>query len=53
VKDREALVAAALQLRSDVIVTDISMPVLNGIDAAFESRQFGSRAKIIFFNGSL
>jgi DNA-binding NarL/FixJ family response regulator len=48
VKDGEALVAAALQLRPDVIVTDISMPVLNGIDAAIKLRQLGSRAKIIF-----
>jgi DNA-binding NarL/FixJ family response regulator len=48
VKDGEALVAAALQLRPDVIVTDISMPVLDGIDAALKLRQLGSRAKIIF-----
>jgi DNA-binding NarL/FixJ family response regulator len=48
VKDGEALVAAALQLHPDVIVTDISMPILNGIDAALKLRQLGSRAKIIF-----
>jgi DNA-binding NarL/FixJ family response regulator len=48
VENGEALVAAALQLHPDVIVTDISMPILNGIDAALKLRQLGSRARIIF-----
>jgi DNA-binding NarL/FixJ family response regulator len=48
VKNGETLVAAALQLHPEVIVTDISMPILNGIDAALKLRQLGSRAKIIF-----
>ncbi len=48
VKNGEALVAATLQLRPDVIVTDISMPILNGIDAALKLRQLGSHAQIIF-----
>jgi DNA-binding NarL/FixJ family response regulator len=48
VKNGEALVAAALQLHPDVIVTDISMPILNGIEAALRLRELGSRAKIIF-----
>ena len=48
VKDGEALVAAALRLGPDVIVTDISMPILSGIDAARKLRQLGSRARIVF-----
>ena len=53
VKDGEALVAAALRLDPDVIITDISMPILNGIDAARKLRQSGSRARIVFLTGYL
>lgn len=35
-------------LNPDVIVTDISMPVLNGIEAAKELHHAGCTAKIIF-----
>jgi DNA-binding NarL/FixJ family response regulator len=48
VKNGEALVALALLLRPDIIITDISMPILNGIDAVRKLQQLGSRAKIIF-----
>jgi DNA-binding NarL/FixJ family response regulator len=48
VADGEALVAAAMQLHPDVIVTDISMPNLNGIEAAQKLRQLGVAAKIVF-----
>src|ERR1700760_1678253 len=48
VKEGEALVAAGLRLEPDVIITDISMPVLNGIDAARKLRRLGSRARIVF-----
>ena len=34
VEDGRALLAAAVQLRPDVILLDISMPLLNGVDAA-------------------
>jgi len=44
----EELVAAALQLNPDVILVDISMPVLNGFDAVRRIRQEGNKAKIIF-----
>jgi len=33
VHDGRALVAAAIELNPDVVVTDISMPLLNGLDA--------------------
>ena len=42
------LVSEALRLQPDVIVSDISMPVLNGIDAAHKLRDAGSTAKVIF-----
>jgi CheY-like chemotaxis protein len=48
VVDGAALVLAARRLLPDVIVTDISMPILNGIDAAYKLRVSGSTAKILF-----
>jgi DNA-binding NarL/FixJ family response regulator len=48
VRDGESLVEAAGKLQPDVIVTDISMPKLNGIDAAYQLRESGSLSKIIF-----
>lgn len=48
VEDGQALVDAALRLKPDVIVVDISMPVLNGFDAVRELRKEGCSAKIIF-----
>lgn len=42
------LVKAALKLKPDVIVTDISMPILNGIEAAKRLREAGSAARIVF-----
>jgi DNA-binding NarL/FixJ family response regulator len=44
----ELLVSAALSLEPDLIVLDISMPVLNGIEAARRLKKSGSRAKVIF-----
>jgi len=46
--DGRALVEAAGRLKPDVIITDISMPVLNGLEAAEELKKSGSRSKIIF-----
>ena len=42
------MVAAAIKLKPDVIVVDISMPLLNGIDAVSEIRNAGVQAKIIY-----
>lgn len=44
----QALVEAALKLKPDVIVTDIGMPILNGIEAAMRLREAGSTPKIVF-----
>lgn len=48
VADGTALVLEALRLCPDVIVADISMPGLSGIDAARQLREFASSAKIVF-----
>ena len=44
----KALVETARRLQPDVIITDISMPILNGIEAAKQLKQSGSRAKVVF-----
>jgi DNA-binding NarL/FixJ family response regulator len=41
-------IEAAVRLAPDLIVLDISMPVLNGIEAASQLKDSGSRAKVVF-----
>ncbi len=48
VADGRELLAEAEKLRPDVIVTDISMPLLNGLDAVRQLKKKGLRAKIVF-----
>ncbi len=48
VNDGQALLEAASKLQPDVVVLDISMPVLNGLEAADRLREVGSRAKVVF-----
>jgi DNA-binding NarL/FixJ family response regulator len=48
VKDGSALLEAAARYQPDVCLLDISMPVLNGIEAAAQLKESGSTAKIIF-----
>lgn len=48
VEDGRALVEAAGKLRPDVIVADVTMPHLNGIDALVELRQSGDRVPVVF-----
>src|SRR5262245_36451808 len=48
VSDGQALVEEAARLDPDLILLDISMPVLNGIEAARQLRTAGSQVKIIF-----
>jgi DNA-binding NarL/FixJ family response regulator len=48
VSDGQALLDVAAHLKPDVIITDISMPVLNGIEAAKQLREAGCVARIIF-----
>jgi DNA-binding NarL/FixJ family response regulator len=48
VEDGRALVEAARTLRPDVIVADVTMPHLNGIDALVQLRQDGDRVPVVF-----
>lgn len=48
VADGEALAEAAVRLEPDVIIVDISMPVMNGFDSVRKLKQQGVDAKIIF-----
>jgi len=48
VEDGQALLAAAKTLKPDIILLDISMPVLNGLDAAHRLRKLLPSAKLIF-----
>jgi DNA-binding NarL/FixJ family response regulator len=47
VGDGRALLEAARELRPDAIVTDIAMPLLNGLDAVRQLKKEGSTAKIV------
>ena len=46
------VIEAAIRLAPDLFVLDISMPVLNGIEAAACLKESGSRAKVIFLTVS-
>ena len=48
VEDGRALVAQAAKLRPDVIVADISMPRLNGIDAVRQIKKTDPTIKVVF-----
>ena len=44
----QALFEEAMRLRPEVIVTDISMPILNGIEAADRLKESGCNSRIVF-----
>jgi FixJ family two-component response regulator len=48
VEDGRALVAAAKTLQPDVIVADITMPYLNGIEAMAQLKKDNARVKVVF-----
>ena len=48
VEDGRALVKETERLRPDVIVADISMPLLNGIDAVRQLKKSDNRTKVVF-----
>ena len=48
VKDGQALLDAADQLKPDVLVVDISMPIMNGIEAVQRLKESGSRIQVVF-----
>ena len=48
VGDGRALLRAASELEPDVVIVDIAMPLLNGLDAAEQLKQLHPRVKIIY-----
>ncbi len=44
---RQAL-EAAMELKPDVLVLDISMPVMNGIETAYRLKEAGAKTRIVF-----
>ena len=48
VSDGQAMVEEAFRLEPDLLVLDIGMPALNGIEAARQLRADGCHAKIVF-----
>lgn len=48
VGDGRAMLEAAKRLKPDVIVTDVAMPLLNGLDAVRQLKRDGVEAKIVF-----
>jgi DNA-binding NarL/FixJ family response regulator len=52
VADGRALLTAAPELRPDIVVLDIAMPLLNGLDAARQLRRAMPEVKVIFLTMS-
>lgn len=52
VADGRALLAAAKELRPEVVVLDIAMPLLNGLDAARQLKRQMPAVKVIFLTVS-
>ena len=52
VADGRALIAAAKELRPEVVVLDIAMPLLNGLDAARQLKGLMPAVKVIFLTVS-
>jgi DNA-binding NarL/FixJ family response regulator len=48
VEDGRALVEAVVRLRPDVVLLDISMPLLNGLEAARQLKERAPESKLIF-----
>lgn len=48
VGDGQSLFEAAMRLKPDVIITDISMPILSGIEAVSKLKESGCTSKVVF-----
>lgn len=48
--DGRSLVEAAVRLRPDLIILDVTMPLLNGIDAARQIKRAWPQAKLLFLS---
>src|SRR3974390_406780 len=49
-RDGRALVEAAARLKPDLIIADISMPLLNGVEALRQIRKENRNARVIFLS---
>jgi len=49
-EDGRELVRLVTELKPDLVVLDISMPVLNGVEAARQIRMFDSAVKLLFLS---
>jgi DNA-binding NarL/FixJ family response regulator len=52
VKDGHALVRTAVDLKPDLVLVDVGMPLLNGLDAARSLKKLMPRVKLIFLTMS-
>jgi DNA-binding NarL/FixJ family response regulator len=48
-KDGKEAIEKVVELKPDVVLLDISMPIMNGIQAACEIRRVAPLTKIVFF----
>ena len=48
-KDGKEAIQKVIELKPDVVVLDINMPEMNGIQAAYQIRQIAPSTKIVFF----
>ena len=48
VTNGKALLSAAERLKPDVVIVDISLPILNGIEAVRRIKDSGSQARVVF-----
>jgi DNA-binding NarL/FixJ family response regulator len=46
--DGQAALSAAIKLEPELLVLDISMPILSGIEVAQELKRLGNQGKIVF-----
>jgi len=46
----QALIEEAIRLKPDLIITDISMPILDGIEAMDRLRELGCTSRIVFLS---
>jgi DNA-binding NarL/FixJ family response regulator len=48
VPDGRTLVAEAIRLRPEIVIVDVGMPLLNGLDAAHRIKEQASKVKFVF-----
>ena len=51
VPDGQSLITAAAELRPDIVISDIDMPFMNGLEAARQLRQLLPHTKVILMSG--